>query len=75
MDVQNWLFLLPDGTETVARVLTSETPGAEPLFTERSDITDRLHRGSWQIGTVLPGTGDLDGRPYERLARIEERGE
>ncbi len=75
MDAQNWLFLLPDGTETVVRVLAPETPGMPPVFLERSELTDRLYQGSWRLGLVLPGRGDLDGRPYKRLARIEPRDE
>jgi hypothetical protein len=73
MELQNWLFLLPDGTETVVRVFAPGTPGMPPVFMERSELTDRLYEGRWSVGLILPGSGDLNGRPYERLARIEER--
>ncbi len=73
METQNWLFLLPDGTETVVRVFARETPGKPPVLLKRSNLTDRLYQGTWRIGLILPGTGDLNGRPYQRLARIEAR--
>ena len=74
--VQNWLLLLPDGTETVVRVLAANgaaTPAA--LLSERAEREDPGDRGSWRLGLVLSEDGELDGFPYECLALIERAGD
>ena len=73
MDAQNWLFLLPDGTEAVVRVLTPETADRAAVFSERAELTASGDQSSWRIGFVLAGSGDLDGRRYQCLARVEKR--
>jgi hypothetical protein len=72
MDTRNWLFLLPDGTETIVRVFAPEMPEEALLVDERSSSRDEARSGAWRMGLVLTGRGELDGRLYECLARIEE---
>jgi len=71
MQIQVGLFRLPDGTEQLATVFKSATFGAPFVFTKRSELSDRLLHGQWELGPVEWRAGALNGRPYEFVARVQ----
>jgi hypothetical protein len=70
MQIQVGLFRLPDGTEQLATVFKSTTLGAPLVFTKRSELSDRLLHGQWELGPVEWQAGALHGRPYEFVSQI-----